>query len=109
MKTVDFKDGDTVVCSKSTIPWITQFKVYTIQKNYEDKMVVCDNLGTAWTLEELTDIGNRFSLINGNVFRQETFDLNNLTTAQLREYIDLLENKEKVESLLNEFIERMSK
>lgn len=106
---VNFKDGDTVVCSKSTIPWITQFKVYTIQKNYEDKMVVCDNLGTAWTLEDLTDIGNRFSLITGNVFRQETFDLNKLTLEELDEYLQLATSLEESERVLNEFIERMSK
>ena len=109
MNTVAFKDEDTVICSKSTRPWITQFKVYTIQKNDEDKLAVCDDEGTIWTLEYLTHTGHRFSLITGNVFRKETFDLNNLTTAQLREYIDLLENKEESERLLNEFIERMTK
>lgn len=109
MKTVDFKDGDTVVCSKSTIPWITQFKVYTIQKNYEDKMVVCDNLGTAWTLEELTDTGNIFTLLTGNTFIKEPFDLNKLTLEELDEYLKLATALEEAENLLNEFIERMSK
>lgn len=40
---------------------------------------------------------------------EQTFDLNKLTTYQLLEYVDLLKNKEKAESLLNEFIERVSK
>lgn len=105
----NFKEGDTVVCSKSTRPWITQFGVYTIQKNDEDKLAVRDDEGTVWTLEYLTHTGHRFSIITGNVFRQETFDLNKLTTVQLREYVGLLEDKEESERLLNEFIERMSK
>lgn len=78
---VNFKENDTVVCSKSTSPWITQFKVYTIQTSDEGKLAVRDDLGTAWTLEDLTDIGNRFSLITGNVFRQEKDEYLKLATA----------------------------
>lgn len=109
MKTVDFKDGYTVVCSKSTIPWITPFKVYTIQKNYDGKLAVRDNLGTAWTLEDLTDIGNRFSLMTGDMFIKEPFDLNKLTLEELDEYLQLATALEEAECLLNEFIERMTK
>lgn len=36
-------------------------------------------------------------------------DLNNLTTAELREYVDLVENKEGAEFLLESFIEKVSK
>lgn len=39
----------------------------------------------------------------------KVFDLNNLTTSELREYVDLLEEKEKAEFLLECFIEKVSK
>ena len=87
---VNFKDGDTVVCSKSTMPWITQFKVYTIQKNNEDKLTVCDDLGTVWALEDLTEIGNIFTLITAHIFRKEK-----------DEYLQLATSLEEAERLMN--------
>lgn len=44
-----------------------------------------------------------------NANEEQTFDLNNLTTEQLKEYIGLVEDKEESERLLNEFIDRVSK
>lgn len=93
---VNFKDGDTVVCSKSTMPWITQFKVYTIQKNNEDKLTVCDDLGTFWALEDLTEIGNIFTLMTGDIFRKEKDEYLKLATA--------LEEAERLMNKTNELI-----
>lgn len=93
---VNFKDGDTVVCSKSTMPWITQFKVYTIQKNNEDKLTVCDDLGTVWALEDLTEIGNIFTLITAHIFRKEKDEYLKLATA--------LEEAERLMNKTNELI-----
>ena len=106
---VNFKENDTVVCSKSTRPWITQFKVYTIQKNDDGKLAVRDDQGTFWTLEYLTYTGNIFTLLTENIFRKEPFDLNKLTLEELDEYLKLATALEEAESLLNEFIERMTK
>lgn len=93
---VNFKDGDTVVCSKSTMPWITQFKVYTIQKNNEDKLTVCDDLGKIYELEKLTDAGNIFTLMTGDIFRKEKDEYLKLATA--------LEEAERLMNKTNELI-----
>lgn len=94
----NFKEGDTVVCSKSTRPWITQFKVYNIQKNDEGKLAVRDDLGTVWLLEDLTDIGNIFTLMTEDIFRKEK-----------DEYLKLATALEETECLMNNFMKRMSK
>lgn len=106
---VNFKENDTVVCSKSTNPWITQFKVYTIQTSDEGKLAVRDDLGKIYELEKLTDAGNIFTLMTGDIFRKEPFDLNKLTLEELEEYLQLATSLEEAESLLNDFIERMTK
>ena len=93
---VNFKENDTVVCSKSTMPWITQFKVYTIQKNNEDKLTVRDDLGTVWALEDLTDAGNIFTLMTGDIFRKEKDEYLKLATA--------LEEAERLMNKTNELI-----
>lgn len=41
--------------------------------------------------------------------RFKVFDLNNLTTSELREYVELVEDKENAEFLLECFIEKVSK
>ena len=106
---VNFKEGDTVICSKSTSPWITQFKVYTIQKNDDGKLAVRDDLGKFYELEKLTDAGNIFTLMTGDIFRKEPFDLNKLTLEELDEYLQLATALEEAEYLMNNFIERMTK
>lgn len=105
----NFKEDDTVVCSKSTRPWITQFKLYTIQKNDEGKLAVRDDLGKLYELDNLTDAGNIFTLMTENIFRKEPFDLNKLTLKELDEYLQLATALEEAECLMNDFIERMSK
>nr|DAJ02274.1 MAG TPA: hypothetical protein [Caudoviricetes sp.] len=106
---LNFKENDTVICSKSTIPWITQFKVYTIQKNDEGKLTVRDDDGQVWSLEYLTETGNIFTLLTENIFRKEPFDLNKLTLEELDEYLQLATALEEAEYLMNNFIERMTK
>lgn len=106
---VNFKEDDTVICSKSTSPWITQFKVYTVQKNEEGKLAVRDDLGKICELKNLTDVGTIFTLLTGNTFIKEPFDLNKLTLEELDEYLQLATALEEAEYLMNNFIERMSK
>lgn len=93
---VNFKDGDTVVCSKSTMPWITQFKVYTIQTSDEGKLAVRDDLGKIYELEKLTDAGNIFTLMTGDIFRKEKDEYLKLATA--------LEEAERLMNKTNELI-----
>lgn len=106
---LNFKEDDTVVCIKSTRSWITPFREYIIHKNDEDKLTVHDDSGQVWELEDLTDTGNIFTLLTGNIFRKETFDLNKLTLEELDEYLKLATALEEAEYLMNSFIERMSK
>ena len=96
------KEGQTYVCTKSDGPWWTKGKEYTVVTN-NGKPCFIDDGGGKWVIQYWTYIGDYFKL------KENTFDLNKLTTAQLKEYIDLLEDKEESESLLNDFIERMSK
>lgn len=103
MNTLDFKEGQTYVCTKSDRPWWTEGKEYTVICNSDGLPVLIDNEGDEWKPIYLDVLLTQFKL------KEKTFDLNKLTTAQLREYIGLLEDKEKSERLLNEFIERMSK
>lgn len=104
MKTIDVKEGQTYVCKRDNIDWWTLGKEYKV-------VFFCKGIG----LVIIDDDGYKWYLPNGDLLNQvfelkeNTFDLNNLTTAQLREYIGLLEDKEESERLLNEYIERMTK
>ncbi len=102
MNTLKFKEGQTYVCKRDDLDWWTLDKEYRVQTFSDGGLYITDDDECDWYLTN--------NLLN-TVFKlkEKTFDLNKLTTAQLREYVDLLENKEKAESLLNDFIERMSK
>lgn len=97
------KEGHTYVCKRDDIDWWTKDKEYKVQKFSDDHRLY------------LTDDSNYHWYLNNNLLNQvfklkeKTFDLNKLTTEQLREYVELLENKEKAERSLTEFIERMTK
>lgn len=96
------KEGQTYICTKSDKPWWTTGKEYEVISNNYDELCLVDN--DRWVINYLNNRQNcQFKL------KENTFDLNKLTTAQLREYTGLLEDKEESELLLNEFIERMSK
>lgn len=97
------KEGQTYVCKRDDLDEWTFDKEYMVEEFSNGRPYIMDDNKDDWYL----DIDN---LIN-KVFKlkENTLDLNKLTTAELREYVDLLENKEKAESSLNEFIERMNK
>lgn len=98
------KEGQTYVCTKAERPGWTEGKEYTVVLNSDGIPTLVDNVGAKWTFKNaLSSFNNEFKL------KENTFDLNKLTTVQLREYVGLLEDKENAESLLNEFIERMTK
>lgn len=100
---LDVKEGQTYVCKRDKLAWWTLGKEYTVQKFSNGVLYLTDDEGSSWYLPNDNLLNQVFKL------KEKTFDLNTLTTAQLKEYTDLLENKESAERLLNDFIERMTK
>ncbi len=100
---INFKDGDTIVCTKAAKDWFTENKVYNIKTNGDGKLAVRDDDGCVWTLNYLINAGCVFALIKPIV------NLNKLTINELEEYVCLMKKYKYAEIELNEFIERMSK
>lgn len=99
---LNVKEGQTYVCKRDNLDWWTLGKEYTVQKFSNDSLYITDDDGYDWYVTNNL-LSNVFNL------QEKTFDLNALTTTQLKEYVDLLENKEKADRSLTDFIERMSK
>ena len=97
------KEGQTYVCKRDKLAWWTLDKESKVQALRDGILYLTDDDGDNWYLPNDGLLNNVFKL------KEQTFDLNKLTTAQLREYVGLLENKENTDALLNEFIERMTK
>lgn len=103
MNTLEVKEGQTYICKRSDLEEWTLDKEYKVQTFCNGMLYLTNDEGYNWYLPNDELLNDVFKL------KEQTFDLNKLTTEQLREYVDLLEDKEKAESLLNEFIERVSK
>src|SRR5699024_8308776 len=103
MNTSEIKEGQTYICKRDDLEWWTEGKEYKVQTFSNGLLYLMDDEGDKWYVSDDELLNDVFKL------KEQTFDLNKLTTAQLKEYVDLLEDKEKAESLLNEFIERVSK
>ena len=97
------KEGQTYVCKRDKLAWWTLDKEYKVQTFRNGILYLTDDEGDNWYLPNDELLNTVFKL------KEQTFDLNKLTTSQLREYVDLLENKDKADSSLNNFIERMTK
>lgn len=97
------KEGQTYVCKRDKLDWWTLGKEYKVQAFSNGDLYITDDDRYNWYLPNDNLLNQVFKL------KEQTFDLNKLTTEQLREYIGLLEDKEESERLLNEFIERMTK
>lgn len=97
------KEGQTYVCKRDDQGWWTLDEEYTVQKFSNGVLYLTDDSGDNWYPFNDNLLNNVFKL------KEKAFDLNELTTEQLREYIGLLEDKEESERVLNEFIERMTK
>lgn len=97
------KEGQTYVCKRDDLEWWTEGKEYKVQAFSNGELYLTDDEGSNWYLPNDKLLNDVFKL------KEQPFDLNKLTTYQLLEYVDLLKNKERAESLLNEFIERMTK
>lgn len=103
MSKLEIKEGQTYICKRGDIAWWTLDKEYKVVFDRCHGLVIVDDDGDRWCLPNYNLVKNGFTL------KEKTFDLNKLTTAQLREYVGLLEDKEESERLLNDFIERMTK
>lgn len=103
MRKLELKEGQTYVCTKAESTWWTEGKEYKVVLTSYGLPVLVDNGNDKWSSTVLNLSHNEFKL------KENTFDLNKLTTAQLREYVKLRVNKEYAESSLHEFIERMTK
>lgn len=98
---LEFKEGQTYVCTKSTEEYWTEGKEYTVVLTCYGIPVLTDNNGNTWSATALNLDTHQFKL------KENTFDLNKLTTSQLKEYVGLLEDKEAAERSLTEFMERV--
>ena len=103
MSKLEIKEGQTYVCKRDKLAWWTLDKEYKVQTFLDGILYLTDDDGDKWYLPNDGLLNTVFKL------KEQTFDLNKLTTAQLREYVGLLENKENTAALLNDFIERVSK
>lgn len=102
LKEKQLTEGQTYVCKRDDLDEWTLGKEYKVVFLNCHGLVIVDDCGGKWYLPNYNLLNDVFKL------KENTFDLNKLTTAQLREYIGLLEDKEESERLLNEFIERMT-
>lgn len=104
------KEGQTYVCKRDDLEWWwTVCKEYKVQAFSNGELYITDDEGANWYLSNDKPLNDIFELNDVFELKEQPFDLNKLTTYQLLEYVDLLKNKERAESLLNEFIERMTK
>ena len=99
---LNVKEGQIYVCKRDAMDNWTLGKEYKVVFDKGLGLVMVDDDGDNWYLPNDGLLNTVFKL------KEQTFDLNKLTTAQLREYIGLLEDKENADALLNDFIERMS-
>ena len=97
------KEGQTYVCKRDDLEWWTEGKEYKVQTFCNGALYLKNDEGYNWYLPNDNLLNQVFNI------KENTFDLNKLTTSQLREYVELLEDKENTAALLNDFIERMSK
>lgn len=116
MSKLDVKEGQTYVCQRDDLAWWTLDKEYKVQTFNSGDLCIKDDDETKWYVTN--------NLMN-QVFKlkEQSFDLNDLTVYQLKEYValqqvlELAENevqvklakKELAQHKLKEFIERMSK
>ena len=99
---LNVKEGQTYICKRDDMENWTFGKEYKVVFDKGLGLVIVDDCGDNWYIPKDNLLNNWFKL------KEKAFDLNNLTIAQLREYVDLLEDKENTAALLNDVIERMS-
>lgn len=103
MSNLEIKEGQTYVCKRDDLGWWTEGKEYKIQAFCNGDLYIMDDEGYHWYLPNDELLNSIFKL------KEQPFDLNKLTTAQLKEYVCIMEDKEKVERALHEFMELVTK
>lgn len=93
-QTHDIKEGQTYICKRDDLDNWTLDKEYKVKKFSNGRLYITDDNQDDWYLPSDNLLNQRFKL------KEKTVDLNKLTTAELREYLELLENKEKSTELI---------
>lgn len=104
---MQFELGETYICTKSELTWFTEGKEYPVLVTDFGKLAIRDDEETTWFDYELSGMSTYFKL--KGVTEKPKLDLNKLTTAELRDYVELVEGKEQAEFLLECFIEKVTK
>lgn len=87
MKPLDFKEGQTYVCTKAKKPWWTEGKEYTVAYNIDGIPVLVDNGGAKWTSNALSSFNNEFKLKEAVEKREYTlFDVNKVILRAYKLY-----------------------
>lgn len=111
-----FKIGEKYKCIKAPNGNFTEGGVYEVESNHAGQTWLRGNDGKRYISVQCTvghmhnRTGLQFEKVEeDNKMKFKVFDLNNLTTSELREYVELVEDKENAEFLLECFIEKVSK
>ena len=100
MNRLNFRKGQIYTCTKSKLEWWTVGKEYNVVLDIYGCLALSDNNGNTWWSQSLDVDYTQFKL---------KLDINELTKEQLKEYNDLIEDKEKAERCINEFIDKIKK
>ncbi|UVX36046.1 MAG: hypothetical protein [Bacteriophage sp.] len=109
MNKLEFKEGQTYVCTKSDKLWWTVGKEYPVVLDSNSRPVLIDNDGDKWTSVVLNPFNTEFELVKYDTTPLIDIDLNTLTLEQLTEYVDLQQAVDLANTELNKFIEKVSK
>lgn len=104
-KMLNFKEGQTYICTKTDKQWWTEGKEYKVERCDECGLCIFDNNGVWHTQSDLNNIRFTKTKFKLKEEPQETvFDLNKLTTDELRIYCDLVDAVSDAQYRLDEFI-----
>lgn len=104
---LNFKEGQTYICTKSTEEYWTEGKEYTVTSTSYGIPALPDNTGNKWSSTALNLDTHQFKLKEKTPSSE--LDLNKLTLEELEEYLRLATALEGAEYLMKDFIERVNK
>lgn len=104
MSKLEFKEGQTYVCTKSTEEYWTEGKEYEVTLTTYGIPVLTDNSGNNWSATALNLDKHQFKL--KEKVPSSELDLNKLTLEELKEYVTIMENYNIAEIKLYNFIRR---
>lgn len=98
MDKLNFREGQIYTCTKSKFVWWRVGKDYRVVLDKYDHLALLDSCDCTWWSINLDVNSTQFKL---------KLDINELTKEQLVEYNSLIEDKEKAERRINEFIDKI--